>query len=88
MIKKSKQDLAVDLAILHNPTLSGERTDHCVFRRSATSFETLAMARKRLEMRTLTLAQARAVCAAWNDNRSTSQIRKGTKWEFTTLAAY
>lgn len=87
-MKKNPQDTAVDAALNANPTLSGEKTDHCVFSRSATGWESFATARKTLMFRTLTLAQARAVCCAWNDHRTTTQVKRGTRWEFTTLASF
>jgi hypothetical protein len=55
-----------------------------VFSRSATSWESFATARKTVKRRGLSLQQAREMCAGYNDNRTQAQIRRGTKYEFTT----
>lgn len=53
-----------------------------VFRRSARSFEEFAKASKTHVKGGLTLADARAMCAEFNDNRNDQQVRAGTKFEF------
>lgn len=52
------------------------------FTRSATSFETFARAKKRTVDTRLTYSEAQRACKAWNDNRTASQIKRGTKLEF------
>ena len=57
---------------------------YIVFRRSARNFEQFGNARKVIVRRKLTLEEARSMCRAYNDNRTTTQIAAGTKLEFTT----
>lgn len=52
------------------------------FKRSATSFETFARARKITVDTGLTYEQAQRQCREWNENRTPSQIKAGTKLEF------
>jgi hypothetical protein len=56
---------------------------YTVFRRSATSFEQLARANKKIIRTGLSLEEARALCKEFNDGRSWAQERAGTKLEFT-----
>jgi hypothetical protein len=59
----------------------GER--YKTFIRSATNWDSFARARKHTVDTGLTYDEARRACQAYNDNRSSAQIRKGTKMEFT-----
>ena len=52
------------------------------FKRSATSWETFASARKVTVDTGLTLEQARRACRQFNEQRTPRQIRRGTKLEF------
>jgi hypothetical protein len=52
------------------------------FLRSATSFEDLASARKRVVDRGLTEDEARRACKAWNAKRDAVAVRNGTKMEY------
>lgn len=52
------------------------------FKRSATSFETFSRARKITVDTHLSYADAREQCDAFNNNRTSAQIRRGTKLEF------
>lgn len=56
---------------------------YTVFRRSATNFEQLARANKKIIRTGLSLEQARALCKEFNDDRTPAQERAGTKLEFT-----
>lgn len=56
---------------------------YTVFKRSATSFKSFSTARKMTIERNLSLREARRLCDAFNAARSPSQIRAGTKAEFT-----
>jgi hypothetical protein len=53
------------------------------FKRSCTNWQTFASARKITESTGLTYEQAVRQCAEYNDHRTSAQIRKGTKLEFT-----
>lgn len=53
------------------------------FIRSANSFEELVSARKITQDTGLTMAEARAQCQEYNDNRNAEQIAAGRKMEFT-----
>lgn len=53
------------------------------FKRSATSLNSFASARKITVDTGLTYEQARERCRAFNDNRTARQIKLGTKLEFT-----
>jgi hypothetical protein len=57
---------------------------YTVFRRSATNWEQFTNARKTVIRRNLTISEARQLCSSFNDNRTPDQIRKGTKYEFTS----
>jgi len=52
------------------------------FTRAARNFEEFSTARKITTGRGLTLKEARADCAEFNDNRTPQQIQSGTKMEF------
>ncbi len=54
------------------------------FKRSCTNWKEFASARKLTEDIGLTYEQARERCGRFNNNRTSKQIRKGTKMEFTT----
>lgn len=58
-------------------------TTYTVFRRSATSFEELVRANKKIIRTGLGLDEARALCKEFNDHRTPAQERAGTKLEFT-----
>jgi hypothetical protein len=58
-------------------------TTYRTFKRSGTSWEQFANARKITEERGLSYAEALDRCKEFNDNRSPAQIRKGTMLEFT-----
>lgn len=53
------------------------------FKRSATNWREFATARKITEDTGLTLEEARERCDRYNENRTSHQICKGTKLEFT-----
>lgn len=53
------------------------------FTRSARDWEEFASARKRTQDTGLTYEQAQAACKDFNDNRTTAQVKRGTKLEFT-----
>ena len=57
---------------------------YLVFKRSATNFSTFAQARKYRIKIVDTIEHARRLCDEFNDNRTKSQIRRGTKYEFTS----
>ena len=59
-------------------------TYYKTFKRSCTNWEQFSSARCITESTGLTLEQARAECQQFNDNRTSAQIRKGTKMEFTS----
>lgn len=59
-------------------------TKYKTFKRSATSFGSFASARKYSDCSGLTYDEARRRCEWFNNNRTPSQIRRGTKLEFTT----
>ena len=52
------------------------------FKRSATSWETFASARKFTDRTGLTREEALQRCDDWNNSRTAAQVRKGTKLEF------
>ena len=58
-------------------------TYYKTFKRSCTNFQEFARARKITEETGLTYDQARERCKEFNENRTSAQIRKGTKLEFT-----
>ena len=60
-------------------------TFYRVFKRSATNWQQFGAARKSTEATGLTLEQARDMCKAFNENRSKSQIRRGTYLEFEAM---
>lgn len=53
------------------------------FKRSATNFKTMAAAKCITVDRGLTIEEARRACLWFNSNRTPTQVRKGTKLEFT-----
>ena len=53
------------------------------FKRSCTDWKSFASARKITHDTGLTIDEARRQCDDYNANRTTAQIRKGTKLEFT-----
>lgn len=55
---------------------------YTTFKRSATSWQEFARARKITVDRGLTLDEARRACEAFNAARTKRQIDKGTKMEF------
>jgi type III secretory pathway component EscU len=57
---------------------------YLIFKRSATSFSTFTQARKYKIQVVTTIELARQLCSEYNDNRTSSQIRRGTKYEFTS----
>jgi hypothetical protein len=52
------------------------------FKRSCTNWKQFGSARKITDERGLTYDEARRRCEAFNANRTSAQIRKGTKLEF------
>lgn len=56
---------------------------YTVFKRSCTSFRTMASARKITVERNLTATEAIRLCDSFNNDRTVAQIRRGTKMEFT-----
>jgi len=60
-------------------------SDHCfkTFTRSCTDWRSFATARKTTVDRNLTEAEARRACDRFNDNLSATQVRRGTKMEYT-----
>ena len=56
-------------------------TRYKIFKRSATSWESFAKARKTIVDTGLTLKQAQDRCAAFNNDRTPAQIKAGTKME-------
>jgi hypothetical protein len=52
------------------------------FTRSARNFDEFASARKRTQDTGLTYEEAQRACRAFNESRTPSQIRRGTKLEF------
>lgn len=52
------------------------------FKRSASSWDTFARARKITYDRGLTADEARRQCQRWNAERTPAQVRNGTKLEF------
>ena len=52
------------------------------FKRSATNWKTFASARKITEETGLTYEQAQERCQQYNNNRTSAQVRNGTKMEF------
>jgi hypothetical protein len=58
-------------------------TTYKTFLRSCTDWKSFASARKLTQSTGLTYAEAKAQCEAYNEARTSRQIRKGTKLEFT-----
>lgn len=56
--------------------------EYIVFRRSARNWEEFTRARRFVIRKGLTLEQARTMCRDFNDNRSLTHVRRGTKYEF------
>ncbi len=59
------------------------QTKYKTFTRSCNSFEEMARANKRTVDRNLTIEEARRQCTEFNDHRTPTQVRRGTKMEFT-----
>ena len=57
---------------------------YLVFKRSATSWRSFSQARKYRIKVVQTAEDALRLCDEFNSNRSPSQIRRGTKYEFTS----
>ena len=55
---------------------------YCTFRRSCRNWQEFASARKFTDTRNLTYEQAQARCEEFNKQRTTTQIKRGTKMEF------
>ena len=53
-----------------------------VFRRTAANWEQFAKARKTTQKRGLTYGEAQRCCERYNAERTSAQIRAGTKFEF------
>ncbi len=58
-------------------------TYYKTFKRSCNNWQQFASARKITEETGLTYEQACGRCHEYNENRTSAQIRKGTKLEFT-----
>ncbi len=58
-------------------------TFYKTFKRSCTNFQQFGSARKMTVETGLTYEQAKERCEQFNNNRTSAQIRKGTKLEFT-----
>jgi hypothetical protein len=56
---------------------------YTVFIRSATNWQQFARARKTTVRTNLSYEEAQQYCHDYNNNRTSRQIRKGTKAEFT-----
>jgi hypothetical protein len=59
------------------------RDTYKTFLRSCTDWKSFASARKITQDTGLTFEEAFAACKNYNANRTTAQLRKGTKMEFT-----
>lgn len=57
---------------------------YLIFKRSATSWRSFVSARKYKVEVVDTIEQARRLCDEFNANRTKSQTRRGTKYEFTS----
>lgn len=57
---------------------------YTVFKRSATNWEQYGSARKYKIQSGLTYEEAQRVCREFNADRTPAQVRKGTKYEFTS----
>lgn len=55
-----------------------------IFKRSATNWQQFARARKYHVCYAQTVEQAVRICSDFNDNRSPAQVKRGTKYEFTS----
>ena len=58
-------------------------TRYKTFKRSCTDWKSFGSARKTTVDTGLSCDEARQKCEAYNNNRTSAQIRKGTKLEFT-----
>jgi len=58
-------------------------TTYRTFKRSCTGWKSFASARKITVDTGLTIDEARRACDRFNESRTPSQIRRGTKLEFT-----
>lgn len=56
-----------------------------VFKRSAKNWEQFAYAKKIKVRDNLTYEEAQRMCSQWNDNRNSTQVRNGTKYEFESM---
>jgi len=61
----------------------GHMTTYRTFKRSCRNWQEFASARKLTQETGLTLEQAKQRCEDFNNNRTSAQVRKGTKLEFT-----
>ncbi len=59
--------------------------NYIVFRRSCTDWKSFAKARRTKIRANVTIQEAMKLCDEFNENRSPSQIRNGTKYEFTHM---
>ena len=66
------------MAPVHDPRI------YTVFKRSCTDWRSFARARKLTVATRLTRAEAQRMCDTFNETRTASQIRRGTKLEFTS----
>ena len=57
---------------------------YLIFKRSATGWRSFTQARKYRIKIVDTIEQACRLCDEFNNNRTKSQIRRGTKYEFTS----
>jgi hypothetical protein len=55
-----------------------------VFRRSCVNWEQFAHARKTIIRRGLSGDEARRMCDQFNDHRTKAEVKRGTKYEFTS----
>lgn len=53
-----------------------------VFSRSATDWKSFSSARKRTVRTGLSYEEALEMCKEFNNNRNSTQVKKGTKYEF------
>lgn len=58
-------------------------TKYLVFSRSCRNWDEYVTARRKTVRHGLTIEEARQMCADFNDNRSSVQVKRGMKYEFT-----
>ena len=58
-------------------------TKYLVFSRSCRNWDKYGTSRKKTIRRGLTIEEARRMCADFNGNRSSAQVKRGMKYEFT-----